>query len=261
VTPDELREVYDEQVRRTFPRRLPPGWSGEQDGPLTWCLTGRAGFVMLTGSTGGLAPGELDGLVDRTMAYFAEHGRWFEWKTFDHDPAELRQLLLERKGVPGPPEALVMGEAAPLASEVPQLAGLTLRAASARPDLERVAALQSEVWGDDWSWLADDLELRQSADPPTAVFVVEDRDLVVSAAWLTPLGHSRVAGLWGGSTLAAYRGRGCYRALVARRARLAVELGYRYLQVDASDDSRPILERLGLSVVGSTTPFILGREG
>ena len=55
-------------------------------------------------------------------------------------------------------------------------------------------------------------------------------------------------------------GQGIYRALVARRAQLAVERGHRILQVDASDDSRPILERLGLCVVGGTTPYILGRE-
>jgi hypothetical protein len=90
--------------------------------------------------------------------------------------------------------------------------------------------------------------------------MVEDGDLVVSAAWLTPFAGTRVAGLWGGSTLAAYRGRGIYRALVARRAQLAVADGFTLLQVDASDDSRPILERLGLSVVGGTTPYVLGRD-
>ena len=64
------------------------------------------------------------------------------------------------------------------------------------------------------------------------------------------------AGLWGGSTLPAWRGRGIYRALVARRAQLAVGHGYRFLQVDASDDSRPILERLGFVAVTTTTPYV-----
>ena len=59
-----------------------------------------------------------------------------------------------------------------------------------------------------------------------------------------------------GGVLPEYRGRGIYRALVARRAQLAIEGGYSILQVDASDDSRPILERLGLHVVGGTTPFV-----
>ena len=64
------------------------------------------------------------------------------------------------------------------------------------------------------------------------------------------------ASLWGGSTLEAYRGRGIYRALVARRAALARDAGSAYLQVDASDMSRPILERLGFVALTTTTPYV-----
>jgi GNAT superfamily N-acetyltransferase len=260
VTPDELLAVYDAEVRGSFADRLPPGWTGEQDGPLTRCLTGRAGFAMLTEPTGQLSVAELRALAERTIAFFADHDRWFEWKTFDHDPPDLRQVLLELRAVPEAHEALVLGEAAAVAADPVLPDGLTLRGASTRDDLERVAALETEVWGEDWSWLADDLATRLATDPPISVQVVEDDDLIVSAAWLTLFAGTTVAGLWGGSTLSAYRGRGIYRALVARRAQLAVERGHRILQVDASDDSRPILERLGLFVVGGTTPYIVGRE-
>jgi GNAT superfamily N-acetyltransferase len=260
VTPDELLQVYDEEVRGSFADHLPPGWSGEQDGPLVRCLTGRAGLVMLTDRAEGVPLDELVELIDRTVAYFGDHGRWFEWKTFDHDPPALRPLLLERNATPQPHEALLLGDAASIATEPASPEGLTLRPASSRVDLERIAAMQSEVWGGDWSWLADDLEKRLTADPQIAVLLVEDASQVVGSAWLTPLAGTTVAGLWGGCILPAYRGRGIYRALVARRAQLAVNLGYRFLQVDASEDSRPILERLGLSVVGGTTPYIFGRS-
>jgi GNAT superfamily N-acetyltransferase len=63
------------------------------------------------------------------------------------------------------------------------------------------------------------------------------------------------AGLFGGGTLPQWRGRGIYRALVAYRARLAAARGYRYLQVDASPASRPILERLGFACLALTTPY------
>ena len=260
VTPDELLQVYDDEVRASFADRLPPGWTGDQDGPLTRCLTPRGGFAMITRPVDGLTDAALEALVERTVTYFAEQSRWFEWKTFDHDPAALRPLLLAAGAEPEPHEALVLGEASALATQPVLPPGLALRAVTTRSDLDRIAAMESEVWGEDWSWLADDLESRLTADPPITVFVVEDGDLVVSAAWFTPLGGTGVAGLWGGSTLVAYRRRGIYRALVARRAQLAVELGYGILQVDASDDSRPILERLGLSVVGGTTPYIIGRS-
>jgi hypothetical protein len=42
---------------------------------------------------------------------------------------------------------------------------------------------------------------------------------------------------------------------VGRRAVQARDRGFRYLQVDASPDSKPILERLGLTVLTGTTSF------
>jgi hypothetical protein len=42
---------------------------------------------------------------------------------------------------------------------------------------------------------------------------------------------------------------------VAHRAALAAARGYRYLQVDASPDSRPILTSLGFVELATTTPF------
>jgi hypothetical protein len=43
---------------------------------------------------------------------------------------------------------------------------------------------------------------------------------------------------------------------VAYRANLAAERSFRYLQVDASSESRPILERLGFTAVTTTTPYV-----
>ena len=67
---------------------------------------------------------------------------------------------------------------------------------------------------------------------------------------------TQFAGLWGGATRPAWRGRGIYRALVARRAQFAAARDVRFLQVDASDDSRPILERLGFVAITTTTPYV-----
>jgi GNAT superfamily N-acetyltransferase len=78
----------------------------------------------------------------------------------------------------------------------------------------------------------------------------------VCAAWVRFPSRTKFATLWGGATLAAWRGRGIYRALVAHRAKLAAERGCRYLEIDASDDSRPILERLGFVAVTTTTPYV-----
>jgi hypothetical protein len=47
-----------------------------------------------------------------------------------------------------------------------------------------------------------------------------------------------------------------FRSLVAHRAAVASGAGFRYLQVDATPDSRPILKRLGFVELATTTPFI-----
>ena len=259
MTPDELLRIYDEEVRGGFARRLPQGWSGDADGPLMRCRTLREGFAMLTEPADDLSEADLRALVDRTVAYYRDQGTWFEWKTFDHDRPDLLPLLLTAGATAEDHEALILGEAALLARDIRVPDGIEIRQVTDREDLARIAEMEGQVWGEDWSWLADDLAARLAGDDPIHVLVAEADGTVVSAAWLTPMPGTRVAGLWGGSTLAAYRGRGVYRALVAARARRALDLGYSFLQVDASDDSKPILERLGLTVIGGTQPYVIGR--
>jgi GNAT superfamily N-acetyltransferase len=251
-----LRDVYDREVRGSFPHRLPTGWTAEQDGPLTRCLTARGGFAMLTDDPSPLTSVQLEALVGRTFAFYAERGRDFEWKTFDHDRADLRPLLAAYGARPEAHEALVLGDAGDVISDAALPLGLTLTTVTSRADLERVAALESQIWAADWSWLADDLAARLEGAVPAEVLLVEDGGIAISAAWLVPLAGTCVAGLWGGGTHPDYRRRGIYRALVARRARSALDRGYTTVQVDASDDSRPILQRLGLHVVGGTIPFV-----
>jgi GNAT superfamily N-acetyltransferase len=116
--------------------------------------------------------------------------------------------------------------------------------------------MEERVWNDDHSWL-EGLAAEREADPEgLRIFVAEAGDEVVSAGWMRFPSGTEFATLWGGATLQEWRGRGIYRALVATRARLASERGRRYIEVDASDDSRPILERLGFVAVTTTTPYI-----
>ncbi len=99
--------------------------------------------------------------------------------------------------------------------------------------------------------------LTQLADAPETIDIVIAMagDEPVSAARTEFLPGTQFAGLWGGGTLPQWRKRGIYRALVRTRADLAAERGYSYLEVDASEDSRPILERIGFERLAITTPY------
>ena len=66
----------------------------------------------------------------------------------------------------------------------------------------------------------------------------------VCAGWVRFVpGHGVRERLWGGSTLKEWRGVGSTGRWSAYRAWLAVSRGHTHLEVDASDDSRPILQR------------------
>jgi GNAT superfamily N-acetyltransferase len=258
LDPGTLLATYDTTLRMHEPDTLPAGWRIESDGPVRRTYMGRSGFVGYR-SVADLAPDELDALIARQRDIFAALGQEVEWKWHSHDlPADLPDRLRAAGFQPQERETVVVGAAEPLTREVPDLPeGVRLREVTALPDLFRIAAMESAVWDEDRSWLAEALAAEIAADPEAITIVVaETDDEVVSAGWVRYVYGTPFAGLWGGSTRTAWRRRGIYRALVAYRARLAVARGYAYLQVDASDNSRPILQRLGFVALTETVPYV-----
>lgn len=255
-----LRTVYDSRLRTHVQEPLPDGVTAEWDGPLLRLRgAGGRGWVLYRDLGGAEGP-EVDGLIARQVAYFAEAGEPFEWKLHGHDlPVDLPDRLRAAGLEPEETETVVIAETAAIATEPLLPHGVTLREVDARADLERIAAMEAAVWddGDDYDPLVDMLAGEIDADPDgISVVVAEAGGEVVCAAWIR-LEHGAGFGtLWGGATLPAWRGRGIYRATVAHRASLALERGLPLLETDASDDSRPILERLGFVPVTTTTPWV-----
>jgi GNAT superfamily N-acetyltransferase len=223
--------AYDEQVRK-HP-------SGERI--LTWAELGD----------------DPDAAIAAQVERFAGGGEW-EWKHYSHDaPADLPARLLAAGFTAEPAETLMVAEVATIAREVAPPEGVELRPVADAAGVAALVGLHDEVFGGDHAALERAVLAGLAEEPPSVV-------AVVALAGGTPVCGGRVefyegtefAGLWGGGTLPGWRGRGIFRALVAYRARLAAERGFRYLQVDASPDSRPILARLGFSELATTTPFI-----
>jgi GNAT superfamily N-acetyltransferase len=258
LDPRELLAAYDEQLRDRVPERLPEGVSIERDGPLLRFVgRQRRGFIDYR-DLAGLTGENLDALIARQVQVFAERGEAFEWKTRGHDqPPDLTRRLAAAGFVPESAETVLIGTVARVAEEPHPPEGVTLREVSDRSDLDRIEAMENTIWHEDDGTVADRLEAEHAVDPDAlAIVVAEAAGTVVCAAWVRFEPGSDFATLWGGATLPAWRGRGVYRSVVAHRANLASMRGLRYLQVDASNDSRPILERLGFVPVTTTTPFI-----
>jgi GNAT superfamily N-acetyltransferase len=251
-----LLAAYDAQLRAHVHDRLPPGLEVQRDGPLLRTTGfGAQGWIEYR-DLGGLDGDALDELIARQVDFFAARRQRFEWKLHGHDlPADLPERLRAAGFVPEDQETVMIAPVdAPGSPRVPD--SIRIREVLEAGDFAAVAALEGAVWDEDHSWL-DDLAAERKADPEgLRMFLAEAAGRAVSTGWVRFPSGTEFATLWGGATLPEWRGRGIYRALVAHRAQLAAERGRRYLEVDASDDSRPILERLGFVAVTTTTPYI-----
>jgi GNAT superfamily N-acetyltransferase len=259
VTDDEtLLRAYDEQMRG-IGNPGQPGLIIERDGPLLRVAGQHRGFVTAPRDLGVDGP-ELDALIARQRDYFALRGEAVEWKTRGHDlPATLTDRLRAAGFVPEDQETVLIGVAADMADDPVVPDGTTLCEVAADDGVRAVAAMESVIWGQDLSYMGEELIARRASAPGDITFfsVTDDAaSQVVSAAWIIYHPGTDFAYLAGGSTLEAWRGRGIYRALVAVRARQAAARGTRYVMVDASDDSAPILRRLGFQAVTTTTPYV-----
>ena len=255
-----LLAAYDDQLRGGAEAADVPT---SMDGPVIRVEYPNRGFVSYR-SLEGLDGAELDALIARQREYFAAKGQPVEWKTRGHDlPADLTERLTVAGFVPEERETVVIGESADIVERLAgrdSIEGVTIRRTEDKADFERIAAMESTVWGADQSYRGAALEAEVTATPDGITVVVAETtaspSTVVSAGWIRYVDGTDFATLWGGSTLPEWRGRGIYRALVRYRAHLAVQRGLSLLQVDASADSRPILERNGFVAVTTTTPYV-----
>ncbi|KUN62836.1 GCN5 family acetyltransferase [Streptomyces canus] len=199
-----------------------------------------------------------DKAIAEQIAYYTGLGREFEWKLYGHDlPFDLGQRLRAAGFTAEPEETLMIAEVADLTLDVEPPEGIRFLPVTDRTGVDLVADVHEKAFGTDSSRLRHQLLAQVQDDPDTVVAVVAlAGDVPVSAARMELVPGTRFAGLWGGGTVEGWRGRGIYRALVAHRARAAVERGYRYLQVDALATSRPILERLGFEPLTITQPHV-----
>jgi GNAT superfamily N-acetyltransferase len=218
VDTKELLALFDEQMRR--PNR-PDGSMYVGDG---WSAVIRPP-----------ADGDVEPLVAR-MREVPDH---VEWKYYSHDGPELRERLLAAGLVPDEEETVLVAEAASLPSPPPDV--------ELRVVTDEFVDLAAEVFGRRYDLPKDALAV---------VAVVDGRPVSGGRVDLYE-DEAEFAGLFGGVTLPEFRGRGLYRATVAKRAEIAREHGYRYVYVDAAETSRPILERLGFVRITTTTPFTL----
>ncbi|MFZ2503917.1 MAG: GNAT family N-acetyltransferase [Nocardioides sp.] len=253
-----LLAAYDAELRGEHELRGATDVSAH--GPLWWGRYGAHGMVSYErdADVG-------DELIAAAIAHFRDETDVvdFEWKTRGHDDLPDLDVQLRSFGfVPDEVETVMIGEAELLAASVDLPDGITVRRAGTGADLlddiRRAQAMQDSVFGRPSGQSAEELAALCAAEDHQ-IWLAEVGGQVVCAGRLVVVSGTDFAGLWGGATLAEWRGRGIYRALTAARARAALDLGVRYLHSDCSSMSRPILERSGLVAVTTTTAYVWQR--
>jgi hypothetical protein len=115
--------------------------------------------------------------------------------------------------------------------------------------LADVVEIETQVWGEDFDWIREQLGNNLERPGYLSVYVayVEGKPACSGWTYYTPNGH--FASLWGGSTVEAYRKQGLYTAVLATRVQEAIQRDYRFLTIDASPMSRPIVGRHGFRLL------------
>ena len=196
-----------------------------------------------------------ESIVKEQLEYFNNRNLCFEWKTYSTDkPSNIDRVLLANGFEQEDSEsfmALDLSKAANLPFDESQITEV-----SDSKGIRDAIRVQEQVWGGDFDWQFNHLmSLKEHSPDSVSIYVVYVNDQPVTSAWLTFNGNSPFAGIWGGSTIQAFRGNGYYSLLLNKRITEAKSKGVKYLIIDASDMSKPIVSKRGFEVVATTTGY------
>jgi GNAT superfamily N-acetyltransferase len=210
--------------------------------------------------------GETESLVQSEIEYFTRLDRSFEWKVYSHDePANLLTQLRKYGLRIGEEESVMvcdLADISPLLTATPPTE-VTVIPVRDEERIEDYLSVESTVWS------CESIETRELLrstlrDPfqRDLGFVAYVEAKPIGCGRVTASPQSQFAGLWAGSVLPDYRGRGTYRALLSARIDHIRQFdSIRYLRVDALPTSQPILERYGFKRVASTWPAVWPLDG
>lgn len=199
--------AFDAQVRR---RRAAdePGTVIERDEHVVRAVGSGWAGVMWSDLDETTADAAVAAEIDR----FA--GQEWEWKHYSYDhPADLPRRLVAAGLVAQEPETLLVAEIAELDLDVRLPEGVRLEAVD-EAGIAALVQVHDQVFGGDHARIGRALAARMAAGPGAVHAVVAMAgDVPVSSGRLELTLGTDFASLWGGGTLAAWRGRGIFRAL------------------------------------------------
>ena len=250
MTPSEILARYDAEMRNDPPPEH--GVRHERIGDVVRAV-GRYNCILYSH----LDTKHVDAAIAEQTAHFRDARADVEWKVYAHDlPADLGSRLGAAGFVADDAETLMAFDLANDLAAGATPKDVVVRRIDDALGLADLIAVNAAIW-DHGDSSRNEMYAQRLRDPSLGLYVAYANDTPVAAARLEMPRNRAFAGLWGGCTLPAYRGRGIFREIVAARAKAALERGYRFLNVDAAETSRPILERLGFEALIGVTGWRL----
>ncbi len=199
-----------------------------------------------------------DRAIEEQIRYGRSLGLKVGWKLYEHDqPADLNARLLLHGFTADELESIMALELSEAPVALLQPVNMDIRRIHDPELLSDVEAVEQAVWDEDQSGIIAYLgEALRDFPEKMSVYAGYHDDLPVSVAWLYIEEGRPFASLWGGSTLAGYRKRGYYTALLAVRVQEAIRRGARFLTIDASPMSRPIVHRFGFRQITTACDYV-----
>jgi len=190
-----------------------------------------------------------DAAIDEQIAYFRANDLKFEWTVFGHDrPADLVARLVARGFEAEAPDDVMVLDVATAPPALLAEPAADVRRLTDPAQLGDVVSIMEAVWQEKFDWIHDRLGQAMRIPGYLSVYVGYVEDTPACAGWIY-FNKGHFAGLWAGSTIERYRGRGLYSALLATRVREARARSVPYLTIDAGDMSRPIVARHGFVTI------------
>ncbi|MGF1713177.1 GNAT family N-acetyltransferase [Vibrio kagoshimensis] len=196
-----------------------------------------------------------ESIVKEQLEYFNKRNLCFEWKTYSTDkPSNIGKVLLEHGFEQEDSESFMVLDLSK--ADVESFDESQITEVSDSEGIRDAVRVQEQVWGGSFDWQYNYLmSLKEHSPDSVSIYVVYVNGQPVTSAWLTFNGSSPFAGIWGGSTVEEFRGNGYYSLLLSKRIVEAKSKGVKYLIIDASDMSKPIVLKRGFEVVATTTGY------
>lgn len=197
-----------------------------------------------------IAIDQLDARIQAEIEYFTALNQPFSWQYYQHDQApHLVAKLLEHGFLPDDdPDAVMLLD---LEADQPVFHHndrVTVQSIGI-DQVDSIAQIEAQVWGADFDWLTQRLRAHLQIKDYLEVFVATIDNKPVSSGWVYFYPQSHFAGLFGGASLAEYRGQGLYNSLLAARIQAARKRGYRFVFTGANQNSQPILANHGFRLL------------